>query len=118
MAWAEQRLDRLIFTRIGILIADQKSDRRACGFVMEHSREDLYLIFFCSRRGIRRFPRLAMGQFPIDVLFYERQIGRTAIDDDPDGRSMGLTKCCDPKKLAKKIRCHEPIRKVEGLGIR
>ena len=55
---------------------------------LEHSREDLDTVRFAPLRDVARRAGLAAVEIALDVGLGEREVGRTAIDDAADRRSV------------------------------
>ena len=92
--------ERLVGSRVGILVPHDHRQGRAQGASLEHTRQDLNCIGFLAVAHVLRLPRTPTGERRGDPREVERNARRTSIDDHAQSPTMALTKGGDRKQLS------------------
>ncbi len=106
MAGAEQILDRAVVFRPGILVGDQKADRRAGGQALEDPGEDLHPVGLAPLGGVPALPGTAAVKFALEVVLGEAQAGRHAINHAADRGPVAFAKGRDAKQRPEGVARH------------
>src|SRR5262249_55054677 len=119
MAGAELVLDVAVVFRTLILVLDQQTDRRSCGFAFEHAGENPDPVALAPLGHEARLARPAAVQPGLNVGLGKGDQRRGAIDDAADRRSMAFTPGREAKELAERVVRHRPwsssVLRVEAL---
>ena len=106
MPGPELALDVFVVLRLRIGIFHQQGNRRAGGAVLEDAREDLYIFFFATLRGMAAFSRGTPQQLRPDFTGRDLQARRATIDNATDGRTVTFAKGADPQHMSKTVIRH------------
>src|SRR5690606_27918909 len=91
-----------VVRRFCVVVSEQNSDRRACGFIIENTAEQLWLVIFLSWRGT-----CCSGLSTIKIfgkIFCDQGNScRTSIDDDAYCRSVAFAKNRNTKYATQRI---------------
>jgi len=103
MGGAEQTAHVLVVLRVLVGVAYDEADGAACGFALEDTTEQFYLIRFLARGGDAALSWTTTVEFTLDELHVDVDTCGHPVDDTSDGLSVAFAKGRQPEYGSKCI---------------